>query len=92
MTFGMRFHGSKTLGAIKQNFVEVECANLKCFILPVYSNFLKKCFCAYSDSFGFSELMVTLVVEMCCARALPSTAPTLESIGFAMEEEGITLH
>ncbi|PBK59165.1 hypothetical protein ARMSODRAFT_1027662 [Armillaria solidipes] len=70
------FHGGKTLGVVKQNFVEAERANLKRYILPVYSNFLKRCFS----------------VEMCRARALPSSTPTLDSIGFASEEDGVTLH
>ncbi|PBK63579.1 hypothetical protein ARMSODRAFT_1023781 [Armillaria solidipes] len=70
------FHGGKTLGSVKQNFIEAEHNNFKRFILPVYSNFVKKCF----------------TVEMCHARALPHDTPTLESIGFTSEEEGIALH
>ncbi|PBK83698.1 hypothetical protein ARMGADRAFT_1089138 [Armillaria gallica] len=70
------FHGGKTLGMVKQNFIEAEQANMKHYILPVYSNFLKRCF----------------TVDMCRAQALPSDTPTLESIGFASDGDGITLH
>ncbi|SJL10437.1 uncharacterized protein ARMOST_13823 [Armillaria ostoyae] len=66
----------KTLGMVKQNFIKAEWVNMKCYILPVYSNFLKRCF----------------TVDMCRARALPSDMPTLESIGFASDGDGVTLH
>ncbi|KAK0432580.1 hypothetical protein EV421DRAFT_1910838 [Armillaria borealis] len=59
------FHGRKTLGSMKQTFIEAERANFKRFILPIYGTFIKKCF---------------------------TNTPTLESIGFASEANGVTLH
>ncbi len=38
------FHGGKMLSSVKQTFVEAERANFKRFILPIYGNFIKKCF------------------------------------------------
>lgn len=39
------------------------------------------------------KIVISLVaVEMCQARALPANTPTLESIGFAAEAEGVALH
>ncbi|PBK65754.1 hypothetical protein ARMSODRAFT_1022184 [Armillaria solidipes] len=70
------FHGSKTVGSIKQTSVEAEQVNFKKFILLIYENFIKKCF----------------TVEMCCAQVLPANMPTLESIGFVSEINEITLH
>ncbi|PBK83334.1 hypothetical protein ARMGADRAFT_1089446 [Armillaria gallica] len=70
------FHGDKTLSSVKQNFIKAKCANFKYFVLPIYSTFLKKCY----------------MVEMCREQALLVDMPTLESIRFAAEEEGVALH
>ncbi|PBK81488.1 hypothetical protein ARMGADRAFT_1144191 [Armillaria gallica] len=70
------FHGGKTLGSMKQTFIEAEWANFKRFILPIYGNFIKKCF----------------TIEMCQERALPANTPTFESIGFTSEVDGVALH
>ncbi|PBK63580.1 hypothetical protein ARMSODRAFT_1023783 [Armillaria solidipes] len=69
------FHAGKTLGNIKQNFIQVERANYRKYMVPMFANFLKKCF----------------TVEMCRTRALAPNTPTLESIGFTSEEQGVAL-
>ncbi len=88
----LRFQGGKTLGIVKQNFIKAEHANLKCYILPVYSNFLKQCFSTCWQNLVVQTADIDAGVEMCCARALLLNMLTLESIGFASEEEGIVLH
>ncbi len=39
-----------------------------------------------------SGLICTIAVEMCRERALPADTPTLESIGFTSEADGVALH
>ncbi|SJL18893.1 uncharacterized protein ARMOST_22495 [Armillaria ostoyae] len=65
-----------TLGTVKQNFVQAERVNYQKYLVPMFGNFLKRCF----------------MIETCRAHALALDAVTLESIGFASEEQGIAHH
>ncbi|SJL08344.1 uncharacterized protein ARMOST_11707 [Armillaria ostoyae] len=67
------FHASRTLRMVKQNFVQAERVNYWTYLVPMFGNFLKRCF----------------TVDMCRARALVPDTPTIESIGFASDEQGI---
>ncbi|PBK66652.1 hypothetical protein ARMSODRAFT_977230 [Armillaria solidipes] len=67
------FHAGKTLGTVKQNFVQSERTNYHKYLVPMFGNFLKRCFS----------------VETCQARTLTANTPTLESIGFASEDQGV---
>ncbi|SJL08303.1 uncharacterized protein ARMOST_11666 [Armillaria ostoyae] len=69
------FHAGKTLSNIKQNFIQVGHSNYQKYMVPMFANFLKKCF----------------TVEMCRAWTLAPNTPTLESIRFASKEQGVAL-
>lgn len=62
----------------------------------MFGNFLKKCYSEFSVSLiatlsGEPDLVVP-AMEMCHGRALPLDTPTLNSIGFATEENGISMY
>lgn len=91
-----RLHSGRTLGSVKQTFTEAENDNYKKYFVLMFGNFLKKCYSEFGVSLiatlsGEPDLVVP-AVEMCCGRVLPLDTPTLDSIGFATEENGISMY